>query len=155
MSLCVPACFFLSTLLATGGLLAQANSDATFRPNKELGTREAMLPALFSSSHAANLLVLKNGDVLCTWFSGSAEGESNVGIVLSRLLKGSSTWQPTILIDRREGKSYQNPVLFQQPSGRIWIFHTMQTAGKGQADAKVLKVYSDDNGKTWSQPEVL
>jgi predicted neuraminidase len=155
MFLRIPACFFLSTLLATGGLLAQGNSDATFRQNKELGTREAMLPALYPSSHAANLLALKNGDVLCTWFSGSAEGESNVGIVLSRLPKGSSTWQPTILIDRREGKSYQNPVLFQQPSGRIWIFHTMQTAGKGQADAEVMKVYSDDNGKTWSHPEVL
>ena len=31
----------------------------------------------------------------------------------------------------------------------------MQTAGKGQADAEILKVYSDDNGETWSHPEVL
>jgi predicted neuraminidase len=144
--LCVAALASVAPALAQSG---------TFQPNPALGTREAMLPQLYASSHAANLLVLKDGDILCVWFSGTAEGQSNVGIVLSRLPKGSDTWQPTMLVDREAGKSYQNPVLFQEPAGRIWIFHTTQTADKGQADAQVLRVYSDDDGKTWSKPEVL
>lgn len=151
--------FVLLILLSLGTLsIARAEempASATFSKDQALGIDEAMLPVLYPSSHAANLLVLNNGDVLCVWFSGTAEGQSNVGIVLSRLPKGSRTWQKTLLVDREEGKSYQNPVLFQQPSGRVWIFHTTQTAGKGQADANVLEVYSDDNGKTWTKPKVL
>jgi predicted neuraminidase len=114
-----------------------------------------MLPTLFPSSHAANLLVLRNGDILCFSFSGTREGESNVAIVVSRLAKGSQTWDPAVLVDREAGKSYQNPVPMEDAKGRIWLFHTSQSAGKGQADSQVLKVYSDDGGKTWSKQEIL
>jgi predicted neuraminidase len=119
------------------------------------GSKAAMLPALFPSSHAANLLVLRNGDVLCFSFSGTREGESNVAIVVSRLPKGSQTWDPAVLVDREAGKSYQNPVPMEDARGRIWLFNTSQSAGKGQADSQVLKVYSDDGGKTWSKQEIL
>ncbi len=129
--------------------------DPTFRLDSSTGIETAILPTLFASSHASNLLGLKNGDVLCFWFSGTWEGDSDVGIVVSRLPKGSDTWEKPILIDRQDGKSFQNPVPFQDAHGRIWLFHTSQSAGKGQADSQVLKAYSDDGGKTWSKPEVL
>ena len=125
-------------------------TDATFHASADPGLETAILPTLYPSSHAANLLVLRNGDVLCFWFSGTWEGESGVGIVVSRLPKGSQTWQTPILIDREDGKSFQNPVPFEDSHGRIWLFHTSQSAGKGQADAQVLKVWSDDGGHTWS-----
>jgi predicted neuraminidase len=115
----------------------------------------AMIPTLYPSSHASNLLLLRNGDVLCFWFSGSAEGEGNVAIVVSRLPKGSKTWGPAQLIDRESTKSYQNPVPFEAPDGTVWLLHTQQTASKGQGDAEVLKVVSHDQGRTWSRPEVL
>jgi predicted neuraminidase len=145
-----------SLLLTMRNLQAQAPVplSATFAVTDN-GSRAAMLPTLYANSHAANLLVRKNGDVLCFWFSGTREGESNVAIVVSRLPKGSNTWEPTVLVDREEGKSYQNPVPYEDPKGRIWLWHTSQTAGKGQADSQVLKVYSDDGGKTWSKQEVL
>lgn len=101
------------------------------------------------------LLLLKNGDLLCVWFSGSEEGQSNVGIVVSVLPKGSMTWGKTVLVDRDPAKSYQNPVPYQAPNGDIWIVHTAQSAGKGQADSQVLKSVSKDGGKTWSKPTVL
>jgi predicted neuraminidase len=134
--------------------VAQA-ADATLHASADPGLETALLPTLYPSSHAANLLVLRNGDVLCFWFSGTWEGESGVGIVVSRLPKGSQTWETPILIDREDGKSYQNPVPFEDSHGRIWLFHTSQSAGKGQADAQVLKAWSDDGGRTWSKPEVL
>ncbi len=46
-----------------------ARSDGRIRMNSQLGYKEAYLPILFPSSHAANLLQLKNGDLLCVWFS--------------------------------------------------------------------------------------
>jgi predicted neuraminidase len=36
----------------------------------------AYLDQLYPSAHAANLLLLDNGDVLCFWFSGTLEGAS-------------------------------------------------------------------------------
>lgn len=130
-------------------------------PHNVLGTESpprmetAMLPTLFPVSHAANLLILRNGDVLCFWFSGSEEGASGVGILVSRLPKGSKTWQSAVLVDSESGKSYQNPVPFEAPNGDLWVLHTSQTAGKGQADAQVLRVISHDRGQHWSKPSVL
>jgi predicted neuraminidase len=148
----------LASLLVAICLDASGNSQsatATFHASSDSGLETALLPALYPSSHAANLLVLRNGDILCFWFSGSGEGQSDVGIVVSRLPLGSDAWEAPTLIDRQVGKSYQNPVAFQVSSGRIWLLHTAQSAGRGQADAQVLRVWSDDGGKTWTQPKVL
>src|ERR1035437_4924829 len=134
-------------------VLAQA--DGRERKNPDTGTLDAYLPVLYPSSHAANLLQLNNGDVLCVWFSGTWEGESNVAIVISRLPKGSSAWTATKLIDRKEGESYQNPVVFEAPNGTVHLFHTTQGANIGEANAHVLHLTSKDHGITWSAPQLL
>lgn len=130
-------------------------ADGVIRRNEAAGVSEAYLPILFPSSHAANLIQLKNGDVLCFWFSGSWEGSSGVGIVMSRLAKGAKRWGPTTLIDSHNGESYQNPVPFQAPDGTLHLFHTTQQADAGEANAHVLHLVSTDNGKTWKGPEML
>ncbi|HWF91899.1 MAG TPA: sialidase family protein [Terriglobales bacterium] len=137
------------------GSAADARFDGHFHVSAANGIHEAYLPVLFHSSHAANLLKLHNGDLLCFWFSGTEEGESNVAIVMARLPKGSEQWSKTVEIDHQAGKSFQNPVAFQTSSGRIWLLHTAQTAEKGQADAQVLYLTSDDLGQTWTHPKVL
>jgi predicted neuraminidase len=116
---------------------------------------EAYLPILYPTAHASNLIQLKNGDVLCFWFSGTWEGNSNVGIVMSRLKKGTDRWEPTKLIDRHMDESYQNPVAYQAPDGTIYLFHTTQPALKGEGGARTLEVTSRDDGATWTQPVVL
>jgi predicted neuraminidase len=136
------------------GAFAQPSwrGDGMIRRSKVEGTQEAYLPQLFKSSHGANLLLLKNGDLLCFWFSGEWEGDADVGIVVSRLSRGSRQWSEPILIDHDKTKSYQNPVPFQTPGGQVWLVHTAQDAGQGQANAIVLKAVSDDGGKTWKDP---
>jgi predicted neuraminidase len=116
---------------------------------------EAYLPVIEPSSHAANLLQLKNGDLLCFWFAGSWEGKSGVAIVVSRLLSGSTEWSKPVVIDRRDGASFQNPVPFEAPDGTIWLIHTTQPAGEGQKNARVLVVKSRDQGRTWTSPQML
>lgn len=128
--------------------------DGRLRP-VATGITEAYMPALYPSSHAANLIALQNGDVLCFWFSGTAEGASDVGIVMSRLTRGSSQWTTPTLIDHQKGYSYQNPVPFQSHDGTLWLFHTRQPANQGQANSEVLWLKSNDNGHTWSAPSVL
>lgn len=129
--------------------------DGTFRASSARGAEEAYLEKLFRSSHAANLVKLQNGDLLCFWFSGTREGESNVAIVMSRLAKGSAQWSKTAEIDHEEGRSFQNPVAFQAPDGRLWLLHTSQLAGQGQINAEVLYLTSDDAGQTWTRPRPL
>lgn len=132
-----------------------APTDGRLRTSRYSGVEEAFLPVIAPSSHAANLIVLKNGDLLCFWFTGTWEGQSGVGIAMSRLARGSRQWTKPMLIDSKAGVSYQNPVPFQAPDGTIWLFHTEQSAGKGESNAHVLLVKSSDNGKTWSKPKVL
>jgi predicted neuraminidase len=144
------------TAASIGGYGKQQDSlkNGTFRSaGKDLSI--AYLDRLYPSAHAANLLLLNNGDVLCFWFSGTAEGESNVGILMARLSRGEGTWSQPKLIDRQAGESFQNPVGFQDNTGRIWLFHTAQAAGQGQAHARVMELLSFDGGGTWSQPKVV
>ncbi len=130
-------------------------ADGQERRDSRLGVEEAYLPILYPSSHAANLYQLRNGDILCVWFSGTWEGSSGVGIVMSRLPNGSHRWTETRLIDRRDGYSYQNPVLFQQPDGMLDLYHTEQVADAGEANSNILHLTSQDNGLTWTQPSIL
>lgn len=132
----------------------QTPRDGRFRA--ETGALSAAyLPEIAHSSHAANLLQLRNGDVLCFWFTGEWEGDSGVGIAFSRLVKGSRQWTEPRLIDSEPGVSFQNPVAFEAPDGTLWLFHTTQQANKGEAGARVLVVKSHDDGRTWSSPEML
>jgi predicted neuraminidase len=142
---------------ATAGKLSYPPmTQATLQPDAALpGASSAMIPTLYLSSHASKMILLRNGDLFCTWFSGSNEGDSNVGIVVARLKKGEKTWSHAVLVDRDPAKSFQNPVPYEAPNGEIWIFHTAQSAGKGQADSQVLKSISKDGGKTWSTPVVI
>lgn len=146
------ACFCLAGLVFAIPVLA---ADGKYRPSSLAGAEEAYLAPIFPSSHAANLLALKNGDLLCVWFSGTWEGNSDVAIVLARLPKGSSQWSKAQVVDHHPGESYQNPVLFEAPNGALWIIHTTQPAGEGQANAKVLVTQSTDGGAHWSDPRVL
>lgn len=131
------------------GQFAPAPMDGKFRSGA------AYLEPIDPSAHAPNLLRLKSGDLLCVWFSGSWEGESDVAIVMSRLPKGKAQWTKPVRIDHHEGESYQNPVLFEAPGGELWLIHTTQEAGKGQANARVLVTKSKDSGKTWTQAAKL
>jgi predicted neuraminidase len=129
------------------------HADGVFRPGTTPGTEEALLPILYPSSHAANVIPLRDGGLAAVWFSGTWEGQSGVGIVFSRLDNGSKQWSKTVLIDRHEGESYQNPIIFQAPDGVLDVWHTTQPAGGGENEAKVLHTFSHDSGRTWSQPQ--
>ena len=153
--------FFCASLTAAQNtpapspLEAATSYDGNFRKSALKRLQEAYLPSLFPSFHAANLVKLQNGDILCFWFSGIHEGLSNVAIVESRLAKGSKQWSQTIAVDHQEGRSFQNPVPFQAPDGRLWLLHTSQPAGQWQTKAEVVYLTSEDNGKTWRGPTPL
>lgn len=66
--------------------------DGRLYYDRRTGTVEALIPNPFASCHAADLLELPNGDLLCCWFAGSDEGNADISIVLARLNAGESQW---------------------------------------------------------------
>ncbi|CAB4047783.1 hypothetical protein LMG9964_01417 [Paraburkholderia phenoliruptrix] len=115
---------------------------------------DAYLPAATVQNHAANLLALANGDLLCAWFGGTQEGVPDISIYLSRLAQGSSTWSEPVRLSDDPTRSEQNPVLFAAPDGKLWLIYTAQLSGH-QNTSIVRRRVSGDNGHTWGPIDTL
>jgi predicted neuraminidase len=136
---------------------------------------EAFIPTEYKSNHAPSLIELGNGDLLCVWFAGTAEGSGDVRIAGSRLPKGGEKWESCRIFSIEDNHSLQNPFLFQSPGGPLYLYHTSQeTRGvspekwremvsrgeaKGtyvmQETALIYRLISRDQGKTWESKEVF
>ncbi|MFD1670902.1 exo-alpha-sialidase [Agrilactobacillus yilanensis] len=115
---------------------------------------EMTLPESGIQSHASNLALLPNGDVLCTWFSGSEEGKSDISIFYSRLDKGADQWTLPQKVSDNPQRSDQNPMFFQTPKGALWLLFTSQDGGN-QDTAIIKRRISEDQGHTWGPETVL
>lgn len=109
---------------------------------------DAMLPSGCPQNHAANLLPLPDGSLLCTWFGGTQEGIADISIYLSRLEKGAQTWSQPEKLSEDASRSEQNPVLFLAPDNVLWLMYTAQKSGN-QDTAIVRFRQSQDLGKSW------
>ena len=130
-------------------------ADGKIRPSSVAGLQVAYLPIVFPSSHSSNLLNLSNGDLLCAYYSGRWEDKSGVAIVISRLAKGSDQWTKPEVVTQQVGVAFENPVLFEQGAGVLWLFYTSQVADTGQTTAQIFYRTSHDNGKSWSGGTIL
>lgn len=132
--------------------------------NKLMDTIEARIPNTpYKSCHAADLLELPGGDLLCCWFAGSDEGNADVSIVLSRLNADSSVWTEPVKVSDDSTRSEQNPSLFLTPEGDIWLMYTAQVARTPETEegfnlqytAEIRRKVSKDGGYTWGKTEVM
>ncbi|QHM69825.1 sialidase family protein [Mixta intestinalis] len=110
----------------------------------------AMLPSACPQNHAANLLPLPNGDLLCVWFGGTQEGIADISIYCSRLNKGASRWSEARKLSDDPSRSEQNPVLFLAPDNVLWLLWTAQKSGN-QDTAIVRYRQSLDMGNSWGE----
>ncbi|WP_419999030.1 sialidase family protein [Streptomyces boninensis] len=116
---------------------------------------QALLPVLHpGDSHAANLLELDDGDLLCTWFNGPDEGDRETNVVVSRLARGDTRWSKPELLACDPERSEQNPVLAQDGDGTVWLFHPSNTP-HDQTTARLVVRTSADRGRTWTPPRTL
>lgn len=100
----------------------------------------------FAQCHASTLIHLKKGQFIAAWFGGSKEGADDVGIWMTKGDPGS--WQKPFEVAKIKDEAHWNPVLFQAPSGKIFLFFKV---GKNTADWETWVKTSDDEGKTWSK----
>ncbi len=126
-------------------------------------TVEALIPNPYDSCHAADLLELPGGDLLCCWFAGSDEGNADISIVLSRLNAGASTWSVPVIISDDPARSEQNPSLFLTPEGELWVMYTAQVSRTPEINphfnlqytAEIRCRKSTDHGYTWGPTQVM
>ncbi|MEO8028681.1 MAG: exo-alpha-sialidase, partial [Bryobacteraceae bacterium] len=106
--------------------------------------------APFASSHASTVVELRNGDLMASWFGGSAEGNPDVAIYGSRRTKAG--WSAPVELVREPNIPSYNPVLFHTKDGRLWLYYKF---GPHPDNWTAGRMYSTDDGKTWSKPEHL
>lgn len=143
--------------------LNRMKEDGTLYYNGLRDTVESLIPNPYESAHAADLLELPGGDLLCCWFAGSNEGNADISIVVSRLKAGESKWSVPVKVSDDEERSEQNPSLFLTPEGDIWLMYTAQISRAARPDspfnlqytAQIRRKISKDNGETWGKTEVM
>jgi predicted neuraminidase len=110
--------------------------------------------APFASAHASTIVETRDG-LVAAWFGGTREGASDVGIWLSRRIKGR--WTPPVEIAtgaQADGTRYPtwNPVLFEVREGELTLFYKVgpnPRAWWGMARTSL------DAGRTWSDARRL
>src|SRR2546430_762096 len=137
--------YFVCLLLAGGvvGSLCAADDirvERIFGP--EIKTGDYKHPASFDE--------LQNGDLYLVFFSGKGEyNDNNAAVFGSRLKHGDRRWSPPVAIARDPFHSLGNPVIWQAPSGLVWVFYVSRY-GTHWSDSRIAAKISRDGAKTWS-----
>jgi predicted neuraminidase len=140
--------FVIRTILLMIFLPFAAASSAQMRPSGEL-----IFPVgstSFPSSHASTVVELKHGALMAAWFGGTHERAPDVAIWSSRYVDGK--WSAPVELERVKDIPSWNPVLFHTNDGRLWLYYKV---GPDPSEWSAGRMYSDDEGVTWSKPEQL
>lgn len=107
--------------------------------------------APFAECHASTLAA-SGANLVCSWFGGSDEGDTDVAIWSST--RNQTGWSAPRLVT--EGMSATgeklacwNPVLWQRPRGSLYLFYKI---GKTPRSWWGMVMQSEDEGHTWNQP---
>ncbi|MFB3786654.1 MAG: exo-alpha-sialidase [bacterium] len=104
--------------------------------------------------HPASITELGNGDLYLAYYGGSGEYATDTAVFGSRLKAGESAWSfPAVIADTPD-VSEGNPVVWQAPDGRVWLFY-VNRYGDTWSTSRVKGKISTDGAKTWSDSFLL
>ncbi len=108
-----------------------------------------------NNCHAATLVELNSNRLMAAWFGGDYEGATNVGIYTS--IYADTQWSsPSMIvkpwITESDTLPCWNPVLFKSKSETLYLFYKI---GKNPREWFGAYIFSDNDGKQWSEPQLL
>jgi predicted neuraminidase len=103
--------------------------------------------------HAPSLLETTSGDLLVAWYIYPEVEHKDAQLALVRRPK-EKLWETAKTISDHQAYSEGNPVLFEEPGGRIWLFF-VALKGIYWTDAELNARYSEDGGRSWSPAQRL
>jgi len=106
--------------------------------------------APFKSCHASTVVEHEAGKLMAAWFGGDAEGAKNVQIWSSRF--DGKAWSEPAVLGTEPNQPCWNPVLFKTAKGTL---HFWYKAGPSPERWTGFLRTSTDNGKTWSDSEMM
>src|SRR5262249_11153163 len=109
--------------------------------------------APFPSCHASTIVEIPGKKLVVAWFGGTDEGQTDVGIWISR--RDGTTWsvpeEVATGVDEMEKRfPCWNPVLFRIPDGPLLLFYKV---GPSPSRWWGMLKRSSDEGVTWSAAE--
>lgn len=107
------------------------------------------------------MVVAKDGSIITAYDkrfdSWGDAGSHRIDLVVRRSTDNGKTWSEPLTIAEGTGKGgfsngYGDPALVVTSKGRVICISCAGDKGFGQGQKDVAMIYSDDNGKTWSEP---
>lgn len=106
----------------------------------------------------AELLVLKNGEVLCFFNRRPSRGkmEHPFSIGMCRSKNGGRNWSEATTV-YEAGKEFENgcwePVGLQMPDGEVHVYFANEGPYRDSTEQEITLMRSKDNGANWDKPE--
>ena len=104
--------------------------------------------------HPASITQLDNGDLYIAYYGGSGEYGDDTAVYGSRLAVGETQWTEPEVIANTPNRGEGNPVVWQAPDGRVWLFY-VNRYGETWSNARVKGKISDDGAQSWSDSFML
>lgn len=122
----------------------------------------------FPQCHGSSLCFAENGDLLSSFYGGTAEHNPDTKARICRKAAGTDTWTSPVAVAEpdKEGWCLDNPVLFRipEPGEPLLLFYKIRPGfHMKEGDIDISTIYfwegrlkkSYDNGQTWSEMEKL
>jgi predicted neuraminidase len=104
--------------------------------------------------HPASITELANGDLYLAYYCGSGEYATDTAVFGARLPKGEKKWTKPAAIADTPYRSEGNPVVWQAPDGKVWLFYVVRY-GKTWSTSLIQAKISSDGARTWSDPMLV
>jgi len=104
--------------------------------------------------HAPSITQLANGDLYLVFYAGADEYSEDTAIYGTRLPKGRRSWTRPSAIANAPYQPEGNPVVWQAPDGRVWLFYVLRLGATWSTSIIVAKL-SSDGARTWSDTTVV
>lgn len=122
----------------------------------ELSVRRVFGPEVPTGpyKHPACMTELASGDLLLVYYGGEGEYANDTAVFGARLKKGETTWSTPKALVRDPFRSLGNGVVWQDPTGRVWLFYVVRFGATWSSSRIEVKI-SDDDANTWSDASLL